>query len=121
MNRYRPSELATFLENVADDLEEYGWRANPFASDPPAYDLFGRILANARTAETEELAWSALATQIRSDYGYSGVYTWNVDQRDRRKVVRLVRRTARNLRDHKLIRTRSFGMSTRFHFNNSSK
>lgn len=121
MNRYRPSELATFLENVADDLEEYGWRSDPWLTNPPAYDLFGRVITNARTVHTEDLAWGALTAQVHADYGDGSFYIWHMEQRDRRKIVRLVRRTARNLRDHKLIRNRSFGERYRFHFNNSNK
>lgn len=118
----RPSERAEILEKAADLLETKGWctghlwirnGVDPYSdtgTTPRNADRFcavGALCAVAPVRTDDVLP--DLAAQIQYDYRdpsgaraeYLGVADFNDSQKDKRKVIRLMRRTARNLRNRK--------------------
>lgn len=115
----RPSEKAAILDKAADLLETKGWCTGDlwekdgirfghgegpevWKDSNPKADRFcaiGAVLAVAPNRGDEAVA--PVYTQLMHDYGINSLVLWNDDQKDKRKVIRLFRRTARNLRNRK--------------------
>ena len=110
-NRYRPSELADVLESAATNLEEHGWTRIWSGNPDDGWDVIEALMQTARVSTQANRATAALKAQIDRDYGCRALTRWNHRQRDRRKVVRLMRRTARNLRNHDLRRVSDYSFT----------
>ena len=94
----RPSEVKAKLNRAADLIEEYGWASKP-SDHPPTggFTLLDSLQWRSPFfSAVEQEAQFAAARQMSNDYKCRSLSLWNAKQRDRRKVVRLLRRTARN-------------------------
>ena len=120
MRKYRPSELAVKLDEAADLLENSGWCRHVLKNPAGHHCLAGAVyeVTGARWSMLDDGEYDldttnkglqlmeAVEWAAETDPSVKGRYPvgWNDEQRDKRKVVRFMRRTARRLRDGKLRR-----------------
>ncbi len=112
----RPSERAEILENAADLLETKGWCTGTLwkkggatllesFEGPESNRKADRFCAMGAVMAVSPMrgdtALKPVYKQLEYDYGVNSLVVWNDTQKDKRKVVRLLRRTARNLRNRK--------------------
>lgn len=118
--KYRPSELAVKIDQAADLLEESGWCRGKLKNASGHHCVVGAVYAvcgvnialtewnnyepDDEPSEISNQALEVLDYACEHDHRRASVVLWNDDQRDKRKVVRFMRRTADRLRDHKIAR-----------------
>ena len=97
---YRTAKL---IDDAADLIEEKGWCRGRFA-DGDRHCTLGALRAvdpkdrYGYLTHAYYVAFEAVAGEVEKVAPGEGVAGWNDAQRDRRKVVRLLRRTARKVR-----------------------
>ena len=101
----RPSEIANTIERAADYIQTYGWVRGPRWEDAqkgrvPA-DMIGAVRQVTRSDNTLDWAYNALDMYL-FELGQPSPTSWNQMQRDRRKVIRNMRRCANRLRSREL-------------------
>ena len=97
----RPSEIAQTIERAADYIQTNGWQRitdwdSAQKGQVPA-DMVGALYQVTRSDNTLEWAYVALDKYLY-DMKMPPPGAWNMMQRDRRKVIRNMRRCARQLR-----------------------
>ena len=97
------------LEKAADILETEGWCRGQFEDKnghhcaQDALQAAGREFAALNEQWSSATVYGAVDAQLRAEGWDTGIINYNDEQRDKRKVIRLLRRTARNLRTGRLI------------------
>lgn len=123
----RPSEIADKIDKAADLLETQGWCTGKLRDDRDRHCLAGAVQACSVTKwKHDDCGWYvdgwsrpasetliALDAAAKKDYQEASAVMWNDAQRDKRKVVRFMRRTARCLRNGDMHRTQSSEWSFR--------
>lgn len=96
--QYRTAQA---IDDAATLIEEKGWCRNRYR-DGDRHCTIGALVDVTLSDDGAAYvaAYEAITTEIRlqPDYRYASIPGWNDVQRDRRKVVRLLRRTARKVR-----------------------
>jgi hypothetical protein len=88
------TQVINDLEKVAKRLEKDGWCRGTYW-DGDRSCLEGAIWK--ATGAFSGPATDAIRRTLADDYQVSSLVSWNDKQRDRRKVVRMIRRTIRRL------------------------
>lgn len=101
----RPSEIAQTIERAADYIQTNGWRRttewdSAQKGKVPA-DMVGALYQVTRYDNRLDWAYFALDRYLY-EMKMPPPGTWNMMQRDRRKVIRNMRRCARQLRSGEL-------------------
>lgn len=91
-----PNEIAEVLEKGAEVLETAGWCRRTFKNGAGHYCAVGAIERVAPLHVDPKRATFAVEAEL--GLGRFDLAIWNDRQRDRRKVVRALRRTARKVR-----------------------
>jgi hypothetical protein len=95
-------EVADVLDGAAADIMTFGFMRGEralAAFEDATQPRCAAVACHIRSTALGAAAVGALDAEVRRTYGdQDGVVNWNDAQRDRRKVVRAMRRTARKLR-----------------------
>lgn len=101
----RPSEIAQTIERAADYIQQHGWTRelewNDRQNGTPPAGLVGSLYQVTRSNNTLEWAYVAIDKYLY-DQHMPPPQSWNWMQRDRRKVIRNMRKCARQLRKGEL-------------------
>lgn len=94
-------QLANYLEKAALRLETHGWCRGNYIDNKGQTCLVGAVVKATPYGDFSERTnplLVALKEAVYRDYSHGGDITeWNDKQKDKRKVIRFIRRTARKL------------------------
>lgn len=106
MDKNMRKRVVKLLRKTADNIKKYGWTKNTYGDKSKGFCVAGALIAAQKELKTEGNVYfkadKALDQQLRMDYNRMSYISWNDQQRDKRKVIRFIERTARNVESGKL-------------------